>query len=514
MIARPGRTVVRLVVALSVAGLAATVVSFFLEGLPQGIAINGGWLTLALAASIGIAAARRRAAPPIRPAWTLLLVGMLAWTAGEMLWVLWLFVPMPASPNLADLTWYAFAILAGLGLHRMGRGAKADRAVARVEVLPLVAAVFALVAALVWTKVGQSAVSTGGKAAALAYPVLYVSTALAILHSVTTGALRVHDNPGAAALVAGVVFQAIGFIFWCPALLDGTYVAGTHPCDLIWSAGLALMAVGACFAGSLSGGEVRDHRFGAVLPALTFVTLVAVQMHFIVAGAPVGARLSLASGVAIVGGALLVRSGMLRREQTRLLERERRANAEAAAARKELDGFFTLSIGLLGVAGLDGRFRRLNPAWSEVLGWTLDELTARPFLDFVHPDDVEKTVAEMATLETGAETLDFENRYRCKDGSYRWLAWKCRPDLDAGVVYAAAHDVTSMRQLSADLEGARDQALEASRQKSEFLAMMSHEIRTPLNGVIGMTNLPQRHPSRPGAAELREHRWPRRARRS
>jgi signal transduction histidine kinase/CheY-like chemotaxis protein len=95
----------------------------------------------------------------------------------------------------------------------------------------------------------------------------------------------------------------------------------------------------------------------------------------------------------------------------------------------------------------------------------------------------------MANLGAGADTLSFENRYRCRDGSYRWLAWKCRPDLDAGVIYAAAHDVTTLRELSRELVEARDHALEASRQKSEFLAMMSHEIRTPLNGVIGMTNL-------------------------
>ena len=137
-------------------------------------------------------------------------------------------------------------------------------------------------------------------------------------------------------------------------------------------------------------------------------------------------------------------------------------NAMAIAVKEsqdELDRFFSLSLDLLAIAGLDGTFRRLNPAWETVLGYTADELLSRPFLDFVHPDDQAATLAEVEKLAAGAEVISFENRYRRKDGSYRWLAWNAAPLPERGLIYAIAHDITvrkhteeEIRQLNAELE--------------------------------------------------------------
>jgi diguanylate cyclase (GGDEF)-like protein/PAS domain S-box-containing protein len=111
---------------------------------------------------------------------------------------------------------------------------------------------------------------------------------------------------------------------------------------------------------------------------------------------------------------------------------------------EERDRFFTMSLDMLCIAGVDGYFKRVNPAFG-VLGWSAEELRSRPFLDFVHPDDVSATNAVMDTLEQGVPLVHFENRYRCKDGSYRWLQWSCRP---AGkVLYAAATDVTARKEM-------------------------------------------------------------------
>jgi eukaryotic-like serine/threonine-protein kinase len=115
-------------------------------------------------------------------------------------------------------------------------------------------------------------------------------------------------------------------------------------------------------------------------------------------------------------------------------------------AREERDRFFTLSLDMFCIAGFDGYFKRLNPAFGRTLGFTVDEMLAEPYVSFVHPADRERTIAEAQKISTGEDTGVFENRYRCKDGSYKWLLWTAVAYPSRQLTYATAKDITGRKQ--------------------------------------------------------------------
>src|SRR5690606_2074349 len=116
------------------------------------------------------------------------------------------------------------------------------------------------------------------------------------------------------------------------------------------------------------------------------------------------------------------------------------------------DRFFAISLDMLCHADFNGYFRRLNPAWEKTLGFTIAELTSRPSIEFVHPDDRERTLRQNREVRNGGVAAHFENRYLCKDGSYRWLMWNAVADLDHGVIYSAARDVTRRKEAEDERE--------------------------------------------------------------
>jgi len=124
--------------------------------------------------------------------------------------------------------------------------------------------------------------------------------------------------------------------------------------------------------------------------------------------------------------------------------------------RRQRDRFFDLSLDLVCIAGTDGYFKQLNPKFETVLGFTRAELLERPFLDFVHPDEREATVRTISKLSAGEPAIDFENRYRCKDASYRWLSWLASPEPD-GTIYAIARDVTEAKIAQTKLSALADE---------------------------------------------------------
>jgi PAS domain S-box-containing protein len=116
------------------------------------------------------------------------------------------------------------------------------------------------------------------------------------------------------------------------------------------------------------------------------------------------------------------------------------------------DRFFEVSIDMLCVLDFSGYFKRVNPAWERTLGFTRAELTSRPFIEFVHPEDRDRTLRQNAQVRAGGQALAFENRYLCRDGSYRWLRWNAAPDFGEQVIYSAARDITEQKKAEEERE--------------------------------------------------------------
>jgi PAS domain S-box-containing protein len=139
--------------------------------------------------------------------------------------------------------------------------------------------------------------------------------------------------------------------------------------------------------------------------------------------------------------------------------------------------FFDLSIDMLCILDYSGYFRRLNPAWETTLGFTRAELMSRPFIEFVHPDDRERTLNQNGAVRGGGQSQLFENRYACKDGSYRWLLWNSTPDHSRNVIYGVARDVTARKAAEEEREALLRElqnALAEVKTLREFLPMCSY----------------------------------------
>lgn len=121
-------------------------------------------------------------------------------------------------------------------------------------------------------------------------------------------------------------------------------------------------------------------------------------------------------------------------------------------AEEERDRLFNHSLDMLCVAGFDGYLKQVNPAWEKTLGWTREELLSKPFLDFVHPEDQESTMGTVRDLEKGLSILTFQNRYRCRDGSFKWISWNSFPLVEEKLVFSVARDVSRSKEIEATLQ--------------------------------------------------------------
>lgn len=118
---------------------------------------------------------------------------------------------------------------------------------------------------------------------------------------------------------------------------------------------------------------------------------------------------------------------------------------------KERDMFFEVSLDMICIATFDGYFKQLSPMWEKLLGWSEEELKAKPYLELIHPDDIESTIEASKILETGEKIISFDNRYLKKDGSYNWLSWKSFPDTEDRLIYAIARDIQERKEMEEKL---------------------------------------------------------------
>jgi len=125
--------------------------------------------------------------------------------------------------------------------------------------------------------------------------------------------------------------------------------------------------------------------------------------------------------------------------------------SERKLAEENLQRFFNLVPDMACIASTDGHFLKINPMWQATLGYTEQEILATPFLEFIHPDDRDATMNQIAQQLAGEPTLLFSNRYRCKDGSYKWLEWRATPDINKTLLFALARDTTEHTLLEKNL---------------------------------------------------------------
>ena len=150
---------------------------------------------------------------------------------------------------------------------------------------------------------------------------------------------------------------------------------------------------------------------------------------------------------------------------------------------EELVRLFDLSHDAFCIAGFDGYLRRANPAFARGLGYTLEELVARPFMDNVYPDDVESVEAVLADLAAGKDIVGFECREVCTDGSVRWFEWSTSSRPEAGIVYGVARDVTDRRMADAELNALRRVATLVAEEAEprDLFALVAEEVARVVN---------------------------------
>jgi len=178
--------------------------------------------------------------------------------------------------------------------------------------------------------------------------------------------------------------------------------------------------------------------------------------------------------------------------EDRLRELNETLEARVQERTADRDRMWRLSTDLMLVARLDGTITAVNPAWTTLFGWAEEELLDRDFMDLIHPDDAAQTIAEVGNLSEGLTTLRFENRYRHKDGSYRWLSWTAVPD--QRLIHALGRDITGEKLRAEALAQAEEQLRQSQKMEAvgQLTGGIAHDFNNMLAVVMGSLELLKR----------------------
>lgn len=159
---------------------------------------------------------------------------------------------------------------------------------------------------------------------------------------------------------------------------------------------------------------------------------------------------------------------------------------ERKRSEQEIERIFNTTGYMICVANMDGYFKRINFSFEQTLGYSSKELLEQPFFEFIHPDDIEKTKAVIEEeLSKGVQVIGFENRYRCKDGSYKWLSWTSRPIVEEGIMYAIAYDVTTRKEAEQATYKLNKELEAKNKELESILYAVSHDLKSPLVNIQG-----------------------------
>jgi diguanylate cyclase (GGDEF)-like protein len=296
---------------------------------------NGGWWDVAwtvaaVAATVGTGAAAKVALPTNRLRWKLWTAASAFWLLGQIGWNVFGVTGFPASPNAADVCWWAFAVLVIVSLTRSRAKSRTVRLVTLVEVVPVVAAAISYSLAALWHDAAVSSLALAPKLSALIYPAVYVAAAVVMLQSMVSGSLRRHRSVPSRFVLAGMAAEAAAFSLWSVQLLGNTYVPGATLLDPMFVVGLLAIAAGGALAARApeDAAELNEPaKHGGVLPATMFVLLLAANIGAQINHAITGPADALRIGLLCSGAALILRGTLLERRLREMLGREREALA-------------------------------------------------------------------------------------------------------------------------------------------------------------------------------------------